>query len=155
MRPFKIVKLEKGQALTEMLLSLPILFIFAAGIIQFAILFLSYVQFEHSCGEAARQYCANLINKDSLSPKIYENLGFFQTYFDRQSLTVTTQQPRSTAAAALERARKAIQHIPFTVNYEGYEWAVDVKCKPPVFFKVLFPNGVNFHTVMQTYRYKR
>ena len=146
---------RKGQALTEMVLSLPILLLFTAGIVQLAVLFLSDVQFEHSCGEAARLYAAGVIDEDSMAHQIYANLGHFQRYFDPDSLSVSIQEPRSTAAAALDRARSAISFIPFTINYEGYEWRVGIRCIPPFFFKVLMPQGVAFHTVMQVYRYKR
>lgn len=148
-------KSQRGQAMAEMLICVPILFLLVAGIVQFSILFASRVQFEHSCGEAARQYCAGLIDKDSLGPKIYENLDFFQKYFDPKSLTVTLQQPQSTADSTMDDARNAINFIPFIPNYDGYEWAVDIKCVPPFFLKLLFPSGINFYTVMQVYRYPR
>jgi len=146
---------QKGQAMIEAVLAIPILFLFAAGIILFTILFTSRVQFEHSFGEAARQYAAGLIDKDSLGPKIHENLGSFQRYFDNNSLTVTTQTPRSMASSALDQTRNAIHFIPLTLNYDGYEWAVDIKCTPPFFFATFFPAGIPFHTVMQVYRYPR
>ena len=153
MKPFK--KNHKGQALAEMLISIPVLFLFAAGIIQFAILFLSYVQFEHACGEAARQYSANLIDKDSLGPQIEENLGPLQRYLDLDSLRVTAQGPRSTTGQVLEKVRSFLSAIPFALKYEGSEWSIDINCRPPFFFAVIFPRGVPFHTVMQVYRYPR
>ncbi len=142
-----------GQAMVEMLICIPILFLFLAWIVQFFILFESRVQFEHSCGEAARQYCRGLIDKDSLGPKIYENLGSVQKYFDPQTITVTIQQPSSTADSAIDKVRNAVRFIPFTLNYDGYEWAVDANCAPPFFLKIIFPSGITFHSIMQVYRY--
>jgi hypothetical protein len=148
-----LTKDQRGQAMAEMLICLPILFLFLVGLVQFSILLAARVQFEHSCGEAARQYCAGLVDKDSLGPSIYKNMGYFQKYFDYNSLTVTTQQPQSTADSKMDEVRNAIRFIPFTINYDGCEWAIDINCTPPFFFEIVFPNGIAFHTIMQVYRY--
>lgn len=154
MRHLIETKKQKGQALVEMFISTSVLFLLAAGIVQFSILFLSRVQFEHSCSEAARQYCAGLIDKNSLPSAIYENLGPFQKYFDSESLTVSVRQPRATAGALMDKVRSAIHFIPLTLNYDGAEWVVEIKCVPPFLLKILFSNGVTFHSVMQAYRYE-
>jgi hypothetical protein len=126
-----------------------------AGIIQFAILFLSHVQFEHACGEAARQYVAGLADENSLDKRIFENLGRFQSFFDKNSLSVSIQEPRSTAAAILDKTISAIRFIPFIIQYQGHEWSVNIRCRPPFFTKILFPDGIPLHTVMQVYRYPK
>jgi len=144
---------QKGQAMAEMVICIPILCLLMAGIFQFGVLCTSRVQFEHACGEAARQYAAGLIDKDSLGPKIYENLGSFQKYFDSQSLTVTIQEPQSTANSVMDKVRNAVRLIPFIIDYDGSEWKVDIQCAPPPLFKLLFPGGITFHSVMQVYRY--
>lgn len=141
--------------MSEMVIAIPLLFLFMAGIIQFAILFLSYVQFEHACGESARQYVAGIMDENSLSNKIYENLGYFQSFFDKDSLSVIIQEPKSTASEALDNVRSAIQFIPFSIKYEGYEWSINIRCRPPFFTKILFPDGIPLHTVMQVYRYPK
>ncbi len=153
MRIFKNIKTEKGQALIEMLIALPLLCLFSAGIIQFAILFLSYVQFEHACGEAARQYAAGIIGKDSLEPEIENNLGYFRGYFDLYSLTATIQQPQSAPDRVLNNVRNIVSKIPGGLTYDGYEWSVNINCRPPFFFAAIFTGGIPFHTVMQVYRY--
>jgi len=153
MRP--LIKNDKGQALTEMLISLPVLCLFVAGILQFTILFLSYVQFEHACGEAAREYAAGLIDKDSLKPKIKENLGMLQRYFDPGSLRVADQEPISKANLALDKVRNAISAFPFLINYEGCEWSISIYCKPPFIFSSIFPHGILFQSVLQVYRYRK
>lgn len=148
-------KNNRGQALAEMVLAIPILFLFVAGISQFAIIFLCYVQFEHACSEAARQYAAHIVEKDSLGPAITDNLGYLSRYFDLHSLTVQIQEPRGTADEALDKITNAVSLIPFSIKYGGYEWAIDIKARPPFCFKPLFPHGIPFHTVMQVYRYPK
>jgi hypothetical protein len=148
-------KQPEGQAMTEMIIVIPILSLLMAGIIQFAILFLSYVQFEHACGESARQYAAGMIDENSLNNVIFDNLGHFKIYFDEDSLTVTRQEPKSTAGAVLDETMAAIRFIPFVTNYEGYEWSINIRCKPPFFARILFPDGLPLHTVMQVYRYTK
>ncbi len=142
-----------GQALVEMVLAIPVLFLFIAGITQFAVLFLCYVQFEHACGEAARQYSAHIVEKDSLGPAIRKNLGYLGRYFDLASLSVKIQEPGNTAAEALDKVRKTIFLIPFAIKYDGSEWAIGINARPPFCFGPLFPRGIPFHTVLQVYRY--
>src|SRR5258708_14934152 len=155
MRRFNDSRKPNGQAMSEMVIAIPVLFLFMAGIIQFSILFLSYVQFEHACGESARQYAAGIMDENSLGDKIYENLGRFQNFFDKSTLFVSIQEPRSTAGEVLDKTRDAIRFIPFTINYEGHEWSIHIRCKPPFFSKVLFPNGIPLPTAMQVYRYSK
>ena len=153
MKTFNQIKKGKGQAIVETLLSIPLLFLFAAGIVQFSILFLSYVQFEHACGEAARQYAAGIVEKTSMEKSILENLGSFRRYFDPQSLTAAIQEPRSKAASALVLVRSAAGIIPGVLRYDGAEWIFKIRCRPPFFFALLFPKGILFETTLQIFRY--
>lgn len=146
-------KNNQGQALAEMILTIPVLFLFVAGVTQFAVIFLCYVQFEHACGEAARQYAANTLEKDSLGPAIMENLGSLSSYFDPNSLRIRPQEPRNTAAQAIQKINETVSLIPFSIKYRGCEWSVDIKVRPPFCFTLLFPEGMPLHTVMQVYRY--
>lgn len=155
MRTLHAFRGRRGQALSETILSIPLLFLFAAGIFQFAILFLSQVQFEHACGEAARFYAAGLTSKDFLGPRIRENLGAFRPYFDMSTLRVQPQRPRSAAAALADKVQNGLSMIPFVSKIEGCEWSIQVQCKPPFLFSTLFPKGIPFHTTLQVYRYPR
>ena len=161
-----LLKRKKGQALAEMVLSIPVLFIFAAAIFQFALLFLSYVQFEHACGEAAREFAAGLVEKDALGPEIISNLGRFQRFFIQDSLNLSVRQPHSIAVSAVSRVSNIVsrlnnvarsfrstKNMNFSTSYEGFLWNVDIKFKPPAFFRLLFPAGIDFRTTMETYRY--
>ena len=146
---------QEGQALSELTLAIPLLFLFAAGIIQFSIVFLSYVQFEHACGEAARQYAAGIGEKDSIAPRVIENLGYFRRYFDSSTLSADPQAPQSAASKTLEDIRRFTGILPHTLNFAGVEWKIKIRCRPPFFFAVLFPKGLLFETVLQVYRYPR
>ena len=153
MKKANALKNQNGQALSELILAIPLLFLFAAGIIQFSIVFLSYVQFEHACGEAAREYAAGIVGKDSLTPGIIDNLGYFTRYFDLSTLSVEPRAPGSAASNAFENVRRSIGIIPHTLNFDGAEWNIKIRCRPPYFFTVLFPQGLPFKTILQVYRY--
>ena len=149
----KSFRIQKGQALTEMLLAIPLLFLFTAGLVQFSALFLSYVQFEHACGEAARIFAAGRINKNSLDSKIIENLGSHKGFFDISSLEVKIQDPQSDFSGLLEKIRGSLSFIPFTLNYGGAEWRAKIKFHPPFLAQTLFPDGIPFQTTFQVHRY--
>jgi hypothetical protein len=156
MNQMKPLQHPKGQALAEMIVAIPLLFLLAAGMIQFTLLFLSYVQFEHACGEAARQYAAGVINKGSLRPQITQELGDYRRFFDIDSLSVAAVAPASSTAAIAEKTRNAMGNIPMVqwgFNYDGAKWKVRVQFKSPFFFKLIFPEGVPFSTTLQVYRY--
>jgi hypothetical protein len=156
MKTIKVLQRPKGQALSEMIVAIPLLFLLAAGMVQFTFLFLSYVQFEHACGEAARQYAAGVINKESLGPQITRELGTHSRYFDIDSLSVTVAAPGTSSASKIEKTRNATENIPMVhwgFNYDGAKWKVRVRFKPPFFFKLIFPAGVPFSTTLQVYRY--
>ncbi len=151
----RILQRPKGQALAEMIISIPLLFLLAAGMIQFTLLFLSYIQFEHACGEAARQYSAGMISKGSLGPQITRELGNYSRFFDIDSLSVAILSP-SSPTGTLDETRNSMGNIPavqWGFNYDGAKWKVSVQFKSPLFFKLIFPRGVPFSTTLQVYRY--
>ena len=154
MNPARTIRAGKGQALTEFLIVVPILCLFAAGILQFAILFLADIQFEHACGETARRYCAKQVDENSFEGEIWMELGAWGRYFDRSSLRVSTQPPSSAAHAILNTVQTSMRFIPFLKGYEGAQWKVQIRCRPPLFFAVLFPRGVPLNTELQAYRYR-
>lgn len=153
MKPLAKTINAKGQDVAELALCIPLLFFFAAGLIQFTIIFLSYVQFEHACGEAARQYAAGIVEKNAIEPCLLDNLGYFRRFFDPSSLKAQLQKPLSPAANVLENTKRFIGAIPLTLNYDGAEWKVVIRCTPPFFFGPLFPKGIPFETTFQVYRY--
>jgi Flp pilus assembly protein TadG len=159
-------KETRGQAMTEMLVAIPLLFLLAAGIIQFSVLFLTYVGFEHACGESAREYCAGMVGQDALGPSILRNTGYFARFLDPGSLNIMTQKPGSVAVSALNavsgltgslnavaRTIPALPTVDFSGKYEGCLWRVSVCCRPPAFFGLLFPRGIVLRTTLQAYRY--
>lgn len=157
------LKNQRGQAMAEMVLSIPVLFLFAAAVFQFALLFLSYIQFEHACGEAGREFAAGLVEKDGFGPEIIGNLGSFQLFFVQNSLNITVDQPHSMASSAfsdvsnivgsLNSAAHTFHLSSLSAKYEGYFWTVAIKFKPPAFFRLLFPDGIDLKTSMEIYRY--
>ena len=156
MKMIKSSRSPKGQALAEMIVSIPLLFLLAAGMIQFALLFLSYVQFEHACGETARQYAAGSIIKGSLGPQITRELGTYRRFFDLDSLSVATIEPSSPTGPILEKTKNAMGTVPMVkwgFNYDGAKWRVTVQFRAPLFFKLIFPRGVSFSAILQVYRY--
>ena len=157
---------ERGQAMAEMVVALPLLLLLSAGMVQFGFLFLTYVQFEHACGEAARLYAAGIIDKDSLGPMILDRAGYFGRFLERDSLRVSAQEPRSVGNAVLGPVSRFLgtlhsiaNSLPlsgkakFKAEYEGCLWTIDVRCVPPAFFKFIFPNGVPFRSTLQVYRF--
>ena len=157
---------EQGQALSEMLVALPLLLLMSAGMVQFGFLFLTYVQFDHACGEAARLYAAGIIDKDSMGPMILDQAGYFRRFLEQDSLRVSAQEPRSVGNAILgpvsgfvSTLNAVANSLPlsgkakFDAKYEGWLWTIDVRCAPPAFFRFLFPNGVPFHSTLQVYRF--
>lgn len=151
-----IRRCHQGQALAEMVVAIPLLLLLAAGMAQFTILFLSYVQFEHACGEAGRSYAAGIVPKEDLKPRIVEGLGRYRRFFDLDSMQVTTKAPSSKTAAVLDKTRNALGSIPivqWASNYDGAKWLVSVRFHPPIFFKFIFPDGVPFTAAFQVYRY--
>lgn len=151
-----ITRHSAGQAMAEMVIAIPLLLLLAAGMVQFAILFLSSVQFEHACGEAGRLYAAGIVNKRSLQPRIVEGLGGYRRFFDLDSLQVSTEFPSSKTASVLQKTHDALTSIPavqWGFDYDGAKWRVSIRCKPPFLFKPLFPEGIPLTTTFQVYRY--
>jgi TadE-like protein len=155
-----------GQALVETLVSIPLLLLFAAGALQFGLMFASYVDFEHACGEAARRYAAGSVEKSSLGPVILENLGPFSGFFDPTSLqTVSGPAPVLPTAARNEVDRQldslrsqaaglSLPHLFPSFLYETASWDIRIRFQPGLLFARLFKDGVLFHTTMEVYRYK-
>jgi Flp pilus assembly protein TadG len=148
-----------GQALVEMLLVIPLLFLLTAGAIQFTMLFQARSAFDKACGEAARQYAANQL-KDSfaITNAIWNDMGFYQSYFNKQSLTISTQAPQATIADIFFNAIDALGPLAskiksYLINYAGQTWVVTIYCTPPSLVAVIFPNGIPFQTQLTVLKY--
>lgn len=161
----KAIKNESsGQALAEMVLSIPLLFLMIAGMVQFSLLFLARAQFEHACGEAARQYASGLINNDSLKNEIWDNLGAYQNFFEKNSIQLTSDSPSSPIDRVASRfgrwlspLSQALRNVgvdtPF--SYGGFKWQVTAKCKISSFFVLIFGQGVVFKTQLAVIRFPK
>jgi hypothetical protein len=153
---------SKGQAMPEMILGIPLLFLFMAGMVQFTLLFQAKTQFEHACGEAAREYSAGLIDPDRLKNEIWENLGNFRSYFNQNDIKISTGSPTSPIGRLMSHFGgflTPLSHVLHDVgvdnpfSYGGYAWEITARCEMTPFFEPLFRQGVIFKTQLAVLRY--
>jgi hypothetical protein len=155
---------SRGQAMVEMVLSTPLLFLMIAGMVQFTLLFLAKVQFEHACGVAARQYASGIVNNDSMQNEIWNNLGGYQIYFEKNSIQLVSERPSSPAGNFVSRFGRWISPLsrilrnigvdtPF--SYGGFKWQVTARCKIFSSFGVLFGRGITFKTQLAVIRFPK
>ncbi len=148
-----------GQALVEMLLVIPLLFLLTAGAIQFTILFQARSAFDKACGEAARQYAANQLKDSSaITDAVWNDMGFYQSYFNKQSLNISTQAPQTTIGDTFFNAIDALGPLAtkikaYLINYTGQTWIVTIYCTPPSLVAVIFPNGIPFQSQLTLLKY--
>ena len=150
-----------GQALVEMLLAIPLLFLLTAGAIQFNILFQARCAFDKACGEAARQYAANLLNDaPSITNAIWNDLGPYQSYFNKQSLNLASQTSQTTIADTALNSLSALGFAPivskfksYVINYSGQSWSITIFCTPPSLVAVIFPDGIQFQSQLSLIKY--
>lgn len=148
-----------GQALVEMLLVIPLLFLLTAGAMQFTVLFQARSAFDKACGEAARQYAANQLKDSSaIADAIWNDMGFYQSYFNKQSLNISTQAPQANIADTFFNAIDALGPLAaeiksFLINYTGQTWVVTIYCMPPSLVAVVFPRGIPFQNQLTVLKY--
>lgn len=134
--------------MAEMILCLPLLFLFVAGMVQFSLLFSSKVHFEYACGETARAYNLGQISSDGFSDSLWENLGSYQSRFEKSSIQVGVKETQSLlgndTTEKLGIIGKYVKGSLF--NYEGQEWIIKVNYKAVPLFGILFPTGIPFIT---------
>jgi Flp pilus assembly protein TadG len=159
MTRFKKKLSSSGQSLIEMLLVIPLLFLLTAGAIQFTILFQAHGAFDKACGEAARQYAANKLKDSSaITDAIWKDIDFYQSYFTKQSLSISTQASQATVADTFLNAIGSLgplasQIKSYFINYSGQSWTVTISCTPPPLISVVFPNGIPFQSQLTILKY--
>src|SRR5579885_1214996 len=151
MRRFQRVKSERGQAMVEVLLSLSLLFLMTAGMIQFFFLFTAKTSFEHACGQAARRYAAGALDSPDLAGAIWDQLGPDRRYFDRATLKVVPSATGSLIGRSFLDATGPLNPYvakikTFFLGYSGRRWVVGVRYKAAPMGSLLFPEGVPFQT---------
>ncbi len=150
---------QTGQALVEMLLVIPLLFLITAGAIQFTMLFQARNAFDKACGEAARQYAANQVKDSSaIAEAIWKDMGFYQSYFNQQSLSISVQAPQATIANTFLNAIGSLGPLAakiksYLINYTGQSWTVTIYCTPPSLITIIFPNGISFQNKLTILKY--
>jgi Flp pilus assembly protein TadG len=155
MKSITFLTQEKGQAMAEMLLCIPLLMLLAAGMVQFSLLFLSKVHFEYACGETARAFNLGQISSEGFADSVWDQLQPYQKLFDKNSIQISVGESQSVLGgdetAQLSLLSRYVQGSIF--NYGGQEWTVTIHCKVTPLFGVLFPNGVPFSTQLAVLRH--
>jgi hypothetical protein len=149
---------RRGQALTEMILVVPILCLMAAGLIQFTQLFLAKNAFEQACGLAARDYAAAEIDDTQFSEDAWDSLGENQRYFIPGTLLAVPLSGSSSVANLLTNNLGVLGSLfsklkSIFINYSSKKWSVTVQFKGPPFFGLLFPGGLTFQTQLAITKY--
>jgi hypothetical protein len=148
--------------MTEMLLCLPLLMLFAAAMVQFTILFLAHVQFEHACGQAAREYSAGSISPEQVPDSVWEHLEGYQAFFVKGSLALESRAPGSSLEELHSRLGgflRPFQNVlrslglasPF--GYGEFHRVVRIRCRPFRFFTRLFGQDLLFRTEFAVLRF--
>ncbi len=158
MSPFQWTRAERGQAMVEMLLSLSLLFLMTAGMIQFFFLFTAKTSFDHACGQAARRYAAGTLDSPDLAGAIWAQLGPDQRYFDRATLKVVPSATSSLIGRSFLNAAGPLDPFvakikSFFWGYSGQRWVVGVNYKAAPLGGLLFPGGVPFQTELAALKY--
>lgn len=148
----------EGQALTEMVLVLPLLCLMAAGLIQFSQMFLAKIAFEQACGLAARDYAASEIDDNQFTNDAWEDLGSDQKYFIYSSLQASALTPSLSALGRLTQNLPCLGPLysklkSFVSNYTEKKWVATIQYKATPFFAPLFPNGILFQTQLAVIKY--
>jgi len=144
-----------GQATSEMLIVVPLLFLLAAGTIQFSLIFLAKIQFEHACGEAARQYAAGLLRTDyAFKSVVWENLKPRQNHFIRGSINISVGKTSAYRDPLLGGNAQFLNAVSKNVlDYDGEKWTVVIRSSPPPFFSLIFPDGIPFASTLAVLRH--
>ncbi len=150
--------LQRGQALTEMILVIPLLCLMAAGLIQFSQLFLAQNAFDQACGLAARDFAASEIDDTLFSQDAWENLGPDQKYFIPSSIVSVPLSGSSSTSNLLINNLNVLGPLfsklkSVFVNYSGEKRLVTIQFKGPAFFGLIFPTGITFQTQLAVLKY--
>jgi Flp pilus assembly protein TadG len=150
---------DMGQALVEMLLVIPLLCLMIIGIVQIALLFQAENAFEKSCADASRKYAAHLLQTPSdITIDIWNNLGSYQNYFQKQSLNLSNQAPNSTIVDTFMNNVGPLGPLlsrikSYLINYSEQNWTITINCQPSSMTTLLFPSGIQFKSQLSFLRY--
>jgi hypothetical protein len=157
---------SNGQALTEMVLVIPILFLMAASIFQFSIFLSAKTYLEQACEQTARLYASGAFSRNEgpgqIANQIWFALGSGQRFFNETSIVVI-DSPTSTLLS--NSFLPAINNIPPPVgpliasstanllSYTGKKWIINAQFHALPIFRVLFPVGLPMTTQMAVLKY--
>ncbi|HVZ80576.1 MAG TPA: TadE/TadG family type IV pilus assembly protein [bacterium] len=146
---------QRGQALHEMLVVIPLLILLAAGLAQLTLVIRAKIAFEDACGKAARIFALGDIRSKDLGPSLWENLGPDQKYFDQGSILVSARQPNSLLGGDLQEDLGFLGMVmkEGLFNYGGADWIVTIRYRGAPVLGPLFPNGILFKAQLAVLRH--
>jgi hypothetical protein len=152
---FKFLKSEKGQAIAEFLLSVPLLMLLAAGMIQFGMLLLAKIHFDYACGESARSFALHQISSDEFTGNLWDRLSPYQSVFEKGSIQISTESAQSFLGGYPSQKLDFLnQYVKGSIfDYGGPVWIVTINCKLVPLFGVFFPTGIPFQTQLAVLRH--
>jgi len=86
----RFVKNTRGQAIVEMALLLPLIFLILAGIIEFSLMMNSYLTISHAAREGARLGAVG-----STDQEIVDKVNEVASFLDPNNITVVISPPQS------------------------------------------------------------
>jgi len=138
---------KTGQALAEMVLAVPLLFLMAAGTFQFIQVFLARAKLEHACGVVMRQWAAGVRRDSTVEEGIWAALGPDRIRFDRSTLRLTASSRSLDAPAVPAGAKDGLPDSDSWVKGGigmGTRWEVRVRCRPVPLFSRFLRDGIPF-----------
>lgn len=146
---------SKGQALSEMLIVIPLLLILAASLAQLTILIREKIKFENACGLAARQYALGQFSQGEISSAVWADLGNEQRYFDKGSISISTQEPKTLFGGDLQSRLGFLGSVmkEGLFNYGGGDWTITIRYRSFPLLGALLPNGFLFQTRLAVLRH--
>lgn len=146
---------HRGQALNEMLIVIPLLMILATGLSQLTIMVQEKIEFENACGRAARQFALGQFSSSDIGNTVWVDLGPAQKYFEKDSINIYTQQPKTLFGGDLQAKFGFLGGLAKDglVNYGGADWTIAIRYRAIPLLGALFPNGVLFQTHLAVLRH--
>ncbi|HVM32206.1 MAG TPA: TadE family protein [bacterium] len=156
---------EKGQAMSELILVLPLLTGLILGLMQMAVFLSARCAFEYACGQAARQYAGGFLSDPTtagLSNALWAGLGTYQRFFDPGSFQITPVPATSEILAPFQKTAGLLpgplgsflnQSAGRLLNYGGQWWVLRIRFKGLPLASWLLPQGVWVETQMCVLKY--
>ncbi len=138
-----------------MLIVIPLLMLLAAGLGQLTLLIQEKIKFENACWKAARQFALGQFNSPEMENNVWENLGSDQRYFEKSSINISYQQPKTLLGGDLRSRLGFLGSVmkEGLFNYGGADWTITVRYRAIPLLGALFPDGILFQTRLAVLRH--